>query len=393
MRVALVSAFIEDQVYEHKLDDSFMKNTICKEDHFYHRIAKALSKKNIEVVIFYPSKEKIEKKFVHKFGHEIVRVPVKYIPFIHEPIVYSPRLVEIIKNEFDICQFVSGYYVMYKVPDMFDYIVSKLHNKIPIIARWAGGNHEWMTILRKPIKKKSLNKCQKILCSGKNEIGNLKKIFDIPSEKISYLINPIDLDIFKKRDKIETKKQLELDVKKKYFLYVGRLTINKGIEELLETFKEIQKIKKEIILILIGDGPLKNKIIEFAKKYNLENSILLKGRCSHNEISIHYNASSILFHIGTSGGLPNVIIEGIASGLPIIASYNGANEDFVNEKLGTGILIQPGNKSQLKDAIFMILKNEEKFSKNISNVIIDFTYEAFGEKLVKIYESIKKNKF
>ena len=146
MRVALVSAFLEDQVYEHKLDDSFMENTICKEDHFYHRIARALSKKNIEVVVFYPSKEKIEKKFVHKFGHQIVRVPVKYIPFIHEPIVYSPRLVEIIKNEFDLCQFVSGYYVMYKVPDMFDYIVSKLHNQIPIIARWAGGNHEWMTI-------------------------------------------------------------------------------------------------------------------------------------------------------------------------------------------------------------------------------------------------------
>ncbi len=41
----------------------------------------------------------------------------------------------------------------------------------------------------------------------------------------------------------------------------------------------------------------------------------------------------------------------------------------------------------------MILKNEEKFSKNVSNVIIDFTYEAFGEKLVEIYESIKKNKF
>ena len=45
-----------------------------------------------------------------------------------KPLVYSPLLVKKIL-EFDICHFVSGYYIMYKVPDLFDYCVSKIHNK------------------------------------------------------------------------------------------------------------------------------------------------------------------------------------------------------------------------------------------------------------------------
>jgi len=391
MRIALVSAFVEDKVYEHRLDDDFMKNTICNEDHFYHRIAKALTKKNFKVVVFYPSKEKIEKRFIHKFGHEVVRVPVKYIPFIHEPIVYSPRLVEIIEGEFDICQFVSGYYVTYKVPDMFDYIVSKLYNKIPIIARWAGGNHKWMTFIRKPIKKKSLNRCQKILCSGKNEIKNLEKNFDVPTKKIAHVINPIDFSIFKRQNKNEAIKKLGFDVTKKYFLYVGRLTINKGIEELLEIFGEIQNTETEFELIFIGDGPLKNTISEFAKKHHLENSISLKGRLSHEEISIYYNAASILFHIGTSGGLPNVIIEGIVSGIPIIASVNGANEDFINKEMRTGMIIQPGNKKELKKSIFFILQNEDEFHKEIPQKIKEFSYEGYAKKLLSIFEETKKD--
>ena len=76
-------------------------------------------------------------------------LPAKKFPFIHEPIIYSPELVRQIENKFDVCYLVSGYYVMYKVPDMFDYVVKKLHNKMPIIARWAGGNQKWLFPIRK----------------------------------------------------------------------------------------------------------------------------------------------------------------------------------------------------------------------------------------------------
>ena len=192
MKIALISAFL-DEGYEHILDDKFMEDVVCQEDHFFHRIAHSLKIRNHEPVVFYISVEKKMKKFTHKYGHMIIRVPAKKIPFIHEPIVYSPELIKQIENNFDICHLVAGYYVMYKVPDMFDYTVYKLKGKIPIIGRWAGGNHKWLFPIRKWIKKKSLEKCTKIICSGKDEIDVLKNIFRISESKIEFMINPHNL--------------------------------------------------------------------------------------------------------------------------------------------------------------------------------------------------------
>ena len=107
-------------------------------------------------------------------------------------------------------------------------------------------------------------------------------------------------------------------------------------------------------------------------------------------ISTDIKDGEFIVIVGPSGCGKSTLLRMIAGLETVTEGEIFIDEDFVNEKLGTGILIQPGNKSQLKDAIFMILKNEEKFSKNISNVTINFTYEAFGEKLVEIYESIKK---
>jgi len=385
MKVALISAFLDDG-YEHDLDDDFMEKVVCQEDHFYHRIAHALKMKNHEPTVFYISVEKEMKKFKHKYGHQIIRIPAKKIPFIHEPLVYSPELIKKIENNFDICHLVSGYYVMYKVPDMFDYIVNKLHGKMPIIARWAGGNHKWLFPLRKIIKKRSLKKCDRIICAGKDEISVLKNVFKIHESKIEYMVNPHDLNLFKKRSKIDACNMLNIDQNTDYFLYVGRLTINKGLENLLEIFNELQVIYPKIKLVLIGDGPFKEKIEKFKMENKLQEKIILKGRLSHNEIANYYNAGSILFHIGISGGLPNVIVEGVSSGIPIIASHNNANIDFVNEKLGTGLIIEPGDTDQLKKSIIKIMNNTNNHTNEIPEMIKEFSYERFGEKIEDLFK-------
>lgn len=385
MKVALVSTFLDDG-YEHDLDDNFMENVVCQEDHFYHRIAHSLSMRNHQPIVFYISVEKKLKKFTHKYGHEIIRVPAKKIPFFHEPFVTSPELINQIGTKFDICHIVSGYYGMYKVPDMFDYVLKRIHDKIPVVARWSGGNHNWMIPIRKNIKKKSLKNCAKIICPGKEERDVLKNVFDIPESNIENLVNPHDLTIFKKREKIEACKKLELEPEKHYFLYVGRLTINKGIEELLDVFNKLQKTNSKISLIFIGDGPSREKIEQFIIQKDLENKIFVKGRLPHEQIAYYYNACSILFHVGISGGLPNVIIEGIASGIPIIASQNNANIDFVNNDLGTGLIVKPGNIEQLENAIETIMNNPEKFAQKIPAKIQEFSYEIFGEKLENLFK-------
>jgi glycosyltransferase involved in cell wall biosynthesis len=386
MKIALISVFLDDG-YEHILDDKFMEDVICQEDHHYHRTAYSLKMRNHEPVVFYISVEKELKKFTHKYGHTIIRVPAKRIPFFHEPIVYSPKLIKELENHFDL-SLIFSYYVMYKVPDMFDYIIRKLKGKMPIIGRWSGGKHQWLFPIRKRIKKKSLENCNQIICAGKDEINVLKNIFDIPDSKIEFLINPHNLELFKNRDRIDACKKLEISPGKKYFLYVGRLVKNKGIEELLEVFNEIKLEYPNMNLILIGDGLLKEEILKFVEKNNLNGRVELKGRLAHDSICYYYNACSILFHIGTSGGLPNIVVEGVASGIPVIASENNANRDFVNQDLKTGIIIDAGDKTGLKNAIKEIIEMPDNFSGEVPKIIKELSFERYGEKLETLF---KKN--
>jgi glycosyltransferase involved in cell wall biosynthesis len=386
MRVALASALLEDDVYEKRLDNNFMENVICQEDHFYHRIAKTLTQKNVEAVVYYMSQEKELAKFTHKYGHAIIRVPAKRIPFFHEPIVFSGQLPKIIGDNFDICHFVSGYYVMYKIPDMFDYAVFKLHNKMPIIARWAGGNYNWLWPIRRTIKKKSLQKCDRIICSSREEMTILQDKFGIKNEKISFLLNPIDLEKFKKRNRDDAAKKIGLDPGFRYLLFVGRLTQNKGVEQLLQVFNSQKDVWKDLKLVIIGDGPLLDYVVSFVKDNSLENRVILKGRLTHDVTCYYYNVASVLINIGLSGGLANVIIESIASGLPVITTDTGASKEYVNEHLKNGILIEPNNYVQLSNAITEILDNENNYKNQNQHLLNEFSMKNFGEKLIKIYE-------
>ncbi len=387
-KVALVSGFL-DEGDEIILDDDYMEKFVCNDDHFYHRIAKSLTMQGLEPVLFFPSIIKQSKTFQHKYGHLIVRIHARKIPFFHEPIVYSPELVKKIQ-EFDICHFVSGYYIMYKVPDLFDYCVSKIHNKIPIVVRWAGGNSRWLYPIRKSIKKKSLQRCHEIICSGKDETNILQTKFQIPTNKIKFLMNPIDLSKFQKREKIEICKKLNYESKYNYLLYIGRLVENKGIENTLEAFNKISKKENNIKLIIVGNGPLELKIKNFIERNHLGEEIILKGHMSHDEICYYYNIASVLINVGVSGGLANVIIEAIASKLPVIATDAGASKDFVNENTGTGILIKDGSITEIESAILEIIKNKKFLDKFDQNILEQFSFESFGKKLVQIYETANR---
>lgn len=391
MKIPLVSSFLEDDVYETRLNDKFMEEVICNEDHFYHRIAKALTNQNFEPIVYYMSQEKNEKTFSHKYGHSVIRVPAKKINFLHEPIIYSSQLIKNIKNNYEICNFVSGYYVMYKIPDMFDYTVFKLNKKMPIIARWAGGNHNWLVPIRKSIKKAALQRCDKILVSSNEESKVLQDIFDIKKEKISHIVNPIDLSIFQKRERDSAAEKISINPDFRYLLFVGRLTKNKGIELLLEIFNEINLEIKDLKLIIIGEGNLSNWIKNFIKNHNLEGKIIMTGRLSHEETCYYYNVATVLVNTGISAGLPNVIIESLASGTPTITTDVGASKEYISENQNNGILIKPDDKGELKNAIKKILENESEFKNWDVDFLKKFSYQEFGDKLAKIYlELLKK---
>ena len=136
-----------------------------------------------------------------------------------------------------------------------------------------------------------------------------------------YLLNnAIDLDKYRYNEIIRKSKREELGIEKNTFVvgHIGRFVEQKNHRFLIDLFNEIHKDNKNSILLLVGQGPLMQEMMEKVNDLNLNNSVMFLGqRTDVNEL---YQAFDIFLLPSLYEGLGMVMIEAQCSGLPCIAS-------------------------------------------------------------------------
>jgi glycosyltransferase involved in cell wall biosynthesis len=136
-------------------------------------------------------------------------------------------------------------------------------------------------------------------------------------------------------------------------LAVGRLVEKKGFEVLLEA---LTLIERPFRLRLVGAGPLRQRLQSMVTHADLGGRVELVGRHTHDTLPREYAASdivvtpSVVDSGGDRDGLPNVVLEAMASGRPVVASDVAAISSAVIDGV-TGRLVRPGDAQQLADAL------------------------------------------
>jgi glycosyltransferase involved in cell wall biosynthesis len=130
---------------------------------------------------------------------------------------------------------------------------------------------------------------------------------------------------------------------------VGRLSSEKGHRILLRAAKAILRQYPGTIFIIVGDGPLKK---ELERDFN-SLSIIFTGM--RNDIPDLYQCMDFLVLPSLTEGFPMVILEAMASKLPVVATRVGEIPLLVNRE--NGILVEPGDVEGIKEALFYLLEN------------------------------------
>ncbi len=169
--------------------------------------------------------------------------------------------------------------------------------------------------------------------------------------KLSVTYNAVDVERFKP-DKMSTfKKEMGINPQKPVVLFVGNLVWQKGVEYLIKA-KEFMNVEAE--MVIVGDGPLFEElkaIVEFEKI----KGITFTG--ARNDIEKIMPSADIFVLPSLSEGRPTVILEAMASKLPVVATNVGGIPEIVTK--GTGILVNPEDSVGLAEAIDKILQNKE----------------------------------
>lgn len=140
------------------------------------------------------------------------------------------------------------------------------------------------------------------------------------------------------------------------FLAVGQLKEKKGFIYLIEACRMLAEQGVDFRTVIIGEGPLRGVLEDAIAAAGLDERFELRGAMSHRAVKEAYQTSDlfvlpcIVASDGDRDGIPNVILEAMASGLPVVSTRHSGIPEAVED--GTsGLLVPPADASALADAL------------------------------------------
>lgn len=142
----------------------------------------------------------------------------------------------------------------------------------------------------------------------------------VRNQKVHFVNNGVDLNIFKynEANRQEIRREFSIPVNALLIGHVGRFTEQKNHEFLLKIFKEIHKLNENSYLLLVGTGELQEQILSIVNNSDFKEFVKFAGL--RRDVPKILSAFDILLLPSFYEGMPNVIIEGQATGLPCIIS-------------------------------------------------------------------------
>ena len=172
-------------------------------------------------------------------------------------------------------------------------------------------------------------------------------------EKSRVLINGCDLLAFKVGDRVAAREKLGIDKDAEAVVYIGRMDIKKGLRELVEAAAAIHSERPKMHVYVVGDGPDKAIIESAVVSHNAAGFVHLMPGCVFNDVAVWMAASDLVTLPSYMEGCPNVVLEALASGRPVVATNVGGIPEIMDEDCGC--LVPPRDSEALANGLSLVL--------------------------------------
>jgi len=202
--------------------------------------------------------------------------------------------------------------------------------------------------------------------------------------------NGIDVDIFNNR----VSPASDLPETRPKILYLGRLDQRKGLVQLLKAMPLVKKKINNVLLIVVGKGPLEKYCRALVKFSGLSDHVVFKGYVSRQELPRYYAACDVYCSPALGGeSFGIVLLEAMAVGKPVAASRITGYDQVIKDNYN-GVLFNPTNHEDIAGTLIKLLDDRDlrdrlcraghEFAKN-------YTWEKVAERIQKLYWAKIKN--
>lgn len=222
-----------------------------------------------------------------------------------------------------------------------------------------------------------------IVATSKSIASSIKRLLFVSPHKVKVIYNFVDSNKIRELCK---EKDLPQDFNSAlpFIGTVSRLAPEKGVHFLIQGFKSLLD-KVDARLIIVGDGVEKSRLEQMAKELGIKEKVFFTGLADNPFKYIKKMDVFILPSLWE--GFPNVLLEAMTCGVPVIASdsVGGISEVIQNKK--NGLLVKPGSSLAISEAVYYLLSNKERRERIIEEA--SKSVKQFDSSIIKKqYESL-----
>ncbi|MFA4646420.1 glycosyltransferase family 4 protein [Pyrococcus kukulkanii] len=359
-----------------------------------HHLAKYLKERGHDVAIVTNDLKTGKEKELEELGIELRKVPGAVSPIVGINLTYSLKSNKELGGYLNDFEVIHSHHAFTPLALKAMKAGRKLGKATLLTTHSISFYHEsslWKALgLTFPLFSHYLSFLHKIIAVSNSAKAFIEHFTDVPVEVIP---NGVDDELFKplsEDEKADVKEKLGLEGR--VVLYVSRMSPRKGPHVLLNAFQRIVEEIDDVTLVMVGTGEMLPFLKAQAKFLGIERRVRFLGYVP-GEILPKLYASADVFVLPsiTSEAFGIVILEAMASGVPVVATTVGGIPEVVRES-ESGILVPPGDEVALKRAIIKILSD-----KNLANklgkagrkaVEKEYSWKVVVEKIEKVYEEV-----
>jgi L-malate glycosyltransferase len=215
----------------------------------------------------------------------------------------------------------------------------------------------------------------------------VQKEFHVPARRVHVIHNGVAFERFASLRANRGKLFPELDQNSKLIVTVANMhTVVKGHYELLEAARRLKSPYPTARFVFVGDGPERLGLEESTRAFGLQDSVIFLGRRA--DIPELLACCDIFVLPSHAEGLPNSLLEAMATGLPVVATTVGGVPEVIEDGVN-GLLVPPRDPASLADAIQRILRDPEFATRLVAvgreRARLQFSFDRVVAELQSVY--------
>ena len=205
-----------------------------------------------------------------------------------------------------------------------------------------------------------INLCwmDRVVCVSEGQATKVRR-YGVPEQKVLTICDAVRAERFDDPDPVYRERLESLFQRRPEVIVgaAGRLSPEKGYGSLVQAAAEVLNVHPQTGFVLYGDGPLRRELAQQIEALGLQARFLLPGFC--HEIDRYYPQFDLFVLPSFTEGLPNVVLEALAAGVPVVATAVGGTPEAVEHGVN-GYLVPSGQVEPLADCITRLIGDPEQ---------------------------------